>query len=52
MFEHTAARYRVEAARMRAQATEAMDLDTRRALIEIAERYERLAAWAERRDQG
>ena len=49
MTDHTAAQYRAELARILQRADEAHDPNVRKALLEIAAHYERLAAWAQRR---
>ena len=49
MNDHTAAHYRAEFARILQRADEAHDPAVRKALLEIARHYERLAAWAQRR---
>ena len=49
MTDHTAAQYRSELARILQRADEAHDPNVRRALLEIARHYERLASWAQRR---
>ena len=49
MADHTAAQYRAELARILQHADEAHDPSVRKALLEIARHYERLAAWAQRR---
>jgi len=49
MNDHTAAHYRTELARILQRADEAHDPNVRRALLEIARHYERLAAWAQKR---
>ena len=49
MNDHTAAHYRNELARILQHADEAHDPNVRKALLEIARHYERLASWAQRR---
>jgi hypothetical protein len=49
MTDHTAAQYRTELARILQHADAAHDPNVRKALLEIARHYERLAAWAQRR---
>ena len=50
MTDHRAAQYRSELARLLRHADEAQDPAVRRTLFEIARQYERLAAWAQRRE--
>jgi hypothetical protein len=43
-----ATKYRSEAAKVRAEAERTADPPSRKALLDIAQQYERLADWAER----
>jgi hypothetical protein len=49
MTDHTAAQYRAELMRILQHADQAHDPNVRKALLEIARHYERLASWAQRR---
>jgi hypothetical protein len=49
MTDHTAAQYRAELTRILQHADQAHDPNVRKALLEIARHYERLASWAQRR---
>ena len=49
MTDHSAAQYRSELARILRHADAAQDPAVRRTLMELARQYERLAAWAQRR---
>ena len=51
MNDHSAAQYRGELARILRHADEAQDPAVRKTLLEIARQYERLAAWAQRRQK-
>jgi hypothetical protein len=49
MANQKATKYRAEAGKVRSEAERTSDPQSRRALLDIAKQYERLAEWAERR---
>ena len=52
MASQKAVKYRAEADKVRQEADKTADANSRKALLDIAKQYERLAEWAERSSRG